>query len=76
MVHKYTILAPLLWLFRPSTAHITLRYITTFNTFKHVEEKLEQSWATVYSEYSQNRGQKKPAGKNPNREKKLGRNSG
>ena len=59
----------LLWLFRPSTAHITIRYTTTSITFKHVVEKLEQSWATVYTEYCQNRGQKKPAGKNPNRGK-------
>ena len=60
----------LLWLFRPSTAHITTRYTTTSITFKHaVVEKLEQSWTTVYTEYCQNRGQKKPAGKNPNREK-------
>ena len=28
-------------------------------------EKLEQSLATVYTEYCQNRGQKKPAGKIP-----------
>ena len=34
----------LLWLFRPSTAHITIRYTTTSITFKHaVAEKLEQS---------------------------------
>ena len=33
----------LLWLFRPSTAHITIRYITTSITFKHVVEKQEQS---------------------------------
>ena len=34
----------LLWLFRPSTAHITIRYTTTSITFKHaVVEKLEQS---------------------------------
>lgn len=40
-------------------------------------EKLEQSRATVYTEYCQNRGQKKPAGKNPNRgeKKKLGKKS-
>ena len=34
----------LLWLFRLSTAHITIRYTTTSITFKHaVVEKLEQS---------------------------------
>ena len=48
----------LLWLFRPSTAHITIRYTTTSVTFKHLVEKLEQSLATVFTEYSQNRGQK------------------
>ena len=48
-----------IWLFRPSTADITIRYTTSSNTFKYVVKKLEQSWATVYSEYSQNRGQKK-----------------
>ena len=42
----------------------------------HLEEKLEQSWATVYTEYSQNRGQKKPAEKNPNREKNSAGNLG
>ena len=66
----------LLWLFRPSTAHITTRCTTTSITFKHVVEKLEQSWATVYTEYCQNRGQKKPAGKNPNREKNTAGNLG
>ena len=34
----------LLWLYRPTTAHITIRYTTTSITFKHaVVEKLEQS---------------------------------
>ena len=34
----------LLWVYRPSTAHITIRYTTTSITFKHAEvEKLEQS---------------------------------
>ena len=33
----------LLWLFRPTTAHITIRYTTTSITFKHAVEKLEQS---------------------------------
>ena len=33
----------LLWLFRPTTAHITTRCTTTSITFKHVVEKLEQS---------------------------------
>ena len=34
----------LLWLYRPSTAQITIRYTTTSITFKHaVVEKLEQS---------------------------------
>ena len=32
-------------------------------------DELEQSWTTVHKEYCQNRGQKKPAGKNPSREK-------
>ena len=41
-----------------------------YNNFYYIQTcggKLEQSWATVYTEYCQNRGQKKPAGKNPNR---------
>ena len=48
-----------IWLFRPSTAVITIRYTTSSITFKYVVKKLEQSWATVYSEYCQNRDQKK-----------------
>ena len=32
-------------------------------------DELEQSWTTVHKEYCQNRGQKKPAGKNPSKEK-------
>ena len=39
-------------------------------------EKLEQSRATVYTEYCQNRGQKKPAGKNPSREQNTAGNLG
>ena len=66
----------LFWLFRPSTADITIRYTTSSITFKHVVEKLEQSWATVYTEYCQNRGQKKPAGKNLSREKNSAGNLG
>ena len=66
----------LFWLFRPSTADITIRYTTSSITFKDVVEKLEQSWATVYTEYCQNRGQKKPAGKNPGREKNSAGNLG
>ena len=51
-------------LFRTSTAHVTIRYTTTSITFKHVVEKLEQSWATVNTVYCQNRDQKKtPIGK-------------
>ena len=53
----------LLWLFQPSTADITIRKTTTSITFKHVANKLEQNWATVYKEYRQNGGQKKPAEK-------------
>ena len=56
-------------LFQPSTAETTIRYTTTFITFKYVVDKLEQSWATVHKEYCQNGGQKKPARKNPSREK-------
>ena len=66
----------LFWLFRPSTADITIRYTTSSITFKHVVEKLEQSWATVYTEYCQNRGQKKPAGKNLSKEKNSAGNLG
>ena len=33
----------LLWLYRPSTAHIKISCTTTSITFKHVVEKLEQS---------------------------------
>ena len=66
----------LFWLFRPSTADIAIRYKTSSITFKHVVEKLERSWATVYTEYCQNKGQKKPAGKNPSREKNLAGNLG
>ena len=53
----------LFWLFRPSTAEITIRSTTTSVTFKYVVDKLEQSWATFHKEYCQNEGQKKPAGK-------------
>ena len=59
----------LLWLFQPSTADITIRKTTTSITFKHVANKLEQNWATVYKEYRQNEDQKKPAEKKPSREK-------
>ena len=34
-----------------------------------MSDKLEQRWTTVHKEYCQNRGQKKPARKNPTREK-------
>ena len=33
----------LFWLFRPSIAEITIRYITTSITFKYLVDKLEQS---------------------------------
>ena len=56
----------LFWLFRLSTADITIRYTTSSFTFKRVE-KLEQSWATVYT---------KPAGKNPSKEKNSAGNLG
>ena len=66
----------LFWLFRPSTADITIHYTTSSITFKYVVSKLEQSWATVYAEYCQNRGQKKPAGKNLSKEKNSAGNLG
>ena len=51
-----------IWLFRPKTAEITIRYIrATSITFKYMVDKLEQSWATVHKEYCQNGGQKKKA---------------
>ena len=60
-----------IWLFRPKTAEITIRYTrATSITFKYMVDKLEQSWATVHKKYCQNGGQKKkPAGKNHIREK-------
>ena len=55
-----------IWLFRPKTAEITIRYTrATSITFKYMVDKLEQSWATVHKKYCQNGGQKKKlAGKN------------
>ena len=66
----------LFWLFRPSTADITIRYTTSSITFKHAVEKLELSWATVYTECCQNKGQKKTCRKKPIREKNLAGNLG
>ena len=56
----------LFWLFRPSTnlkRYKYLGYTTTSITLKHVVDKLEQSWATVYKKYCKNRGQKKSSRK-------------
>ena len=66
----------LFWLFRPCTADITIRYTTSSISFKHAVEKLELSWATVYTECCQNKGQKKTCRKKPIREKNLAGNLG
>ena len=63
-----------LWLF--SAEHRTYNNTLYLYYIQTCGGKLEQSWATVYTEYCQNRGQKKPAWKNPDREKNSAGNLG
>ena len=45
---------------------VSAEHRTYNNTlYNNLVEKLEQSWATVYTEYCQNRGQKKTCRKKP-----------
>ena len=62
---QYNIKKTIRFILAVSAKHWEICYATTSITIKHAVYKLhiEQSWATVYKEYCQNRAQKKPAGK-------------